>query len=104
MSCLQSLVHENCDSILVACAANRLGRCIADARVGEYGGIFVALMPGQIATMLVNDSEVAMIAWRGPRIMGLDGQFVGVALGLLAYGILNASAIRPNVWSNKEPQ
>jgi hypothetical protein len=34
--------------------------------------------------------------------MGLDGQFVGVALGLLAYGILNASAVRPNVWSNKE--
>ena len=31
--------------------------------------------------------------------LGLDGQFIGVALGLLAYGAFNAAAVRPGVWS-----
>lgn len=33
--------------------------------------------------------------------LGLDGQFYGVALGLLGYGFFNAIAVRPGVWSEK---
>jgi hypothetical protein len=29
---------------------------------------------------------------------GLEGQFLGVALGLTAYGVLTAAGVRPGVW------
>ncbi|MBP0491997.1 MATE family efflux transporter [Pararoseomonas indoligenes] len=31
--------------------------------------------------------------------MGLDGQFLAVALGITAYGLLTAAGVRPGVWS-----
>jgi Na+-driven multidrug efflux pump len=34
----------------------------------------------------------------GPLGMGLDGQFLAVALGITAYGLFVASAVRPGVW------
>jgi hypothetical protein len=30
--------------------------------------------------------------------MGIDGQFLGVALGLCAYGAITALSVRPGVW------
>lgn len=33
----------------------------------------------------------------GP-FLGLEGHFLSVALGLLAYGALTAAAVRPSVW------
>lgn len=35
----------------------------------------------------------------GPAGMGLDGNFIAVALGITAYGAIIASAVRPGVWS-----
>lgn len=32
------------------------------------------------------------------EMLGIDGQFLGVALGLTAYGLLVASAVRRGVW------
>jgi hypothetical protein len=29
---------------------------------------------------------------------GLDGQFLAVALGITAFGAINALAVRPGVW------
>jgi hypothetical protein len=29
---------------------------------------------------------------------GLDGQFLAVALGIAAFGAVNAAAVRPGVW------
>ena len=34
----------------------------------------------------------------GPFGMGLDGQFLAVALGITAYGAVVASSVRPGVW------
>ena len=34
--------------------------------------------------------------WLG---FGLEGQFVAVALGISAYGLITAAAVRPGVWS-----
>jgi Na+-driven multidrug efflux pump len=37
--------------------------------------------------------------WLASRLgMGLDGQFLGVALGITAYGAVTASGVRPGVW------
>jgi putative MATE family efflux protein len=33
--------------------------------------------------------------------MGLDGQFLAVALGITAYGVLTAAGVRPEVWSRR---
>ena len=33
---------------------------------------------------------------------GLDGQFLAVALGITAFGLINAAAVRPGVWSARE--
>jgi hypothetical protein len=30
--------------------------------------------------------------------MGLEGQFLGVALGITAYGLVVAASVRPGVW------
>jgi hypothetical protein len=35
----------------------------------------------------------------GPLGLGLDGQFIAVALGITAYGAIVAAAVRPGVWS-----
>jgi len=35
----------------------------------------------------------------GPLGMGLDGQFLAVALGITAFGGLLASSVRPGVWA-----
>jgi hypothetical protein len=32
------------------------------------------------------------------RLLGLDGHFAAVALGLAAYGAVTAAAVRPSVW------
>jgi Na+-driven multidrug efflux pump len=37
----------------------------------------------------------------GPLGMGLDGQFLAVALGIAAYGAVVASAVRPGVWRGR---
>ena len=34
---------------------------------------------------------------------GLDGQFLAVALGISAYGAVNAAAVRPGVWGPRRP-
>jgi Na+-driven multidrug efflux pump len=38
--------------------------------------------------------------WLG---FGLEGQFVAVALGISAYGLITAAAVRPGVWSARGP-
>ena len=30
--------------------------------------------------------------------LGLDGHFLGVALGITAYGLVTAASVRPGVW------
>jgi len=37
----------------------------------------------------------------GPLGMGLDGQFLAVALGIAAYGAVVASGVRPGVWQGR---
>lgn len=37
----------------------------------------------------------------GPLNLGLTGQFIGVALGLTAYGTVVAAAVRPGVWHER---
>ena len=34
---------------------------------------------------------------------GLPGQFVAVALGITAYGLITAAAVRPRIWSATQP-
>lgn len=46
-------------------------------------------------------SRFALAVFGGAALavpFGLQGQFIGVALGLTAYGLLTASAVRPGVW------
>ena len=40
----------------------------------------------------------ALANWGG---MGLEGNFLGVALGITAYGLIIASSVRPAVWRNR---
>ena len=35
--------------------------------------------------------------------MGLDGLFIGVALGITAYGVVTAASVRPGVWPGGRP-
>ena len=37
--------------------------------------------------------------WAG---MGTEGHFLGVALGLVAYGLITASGVRPGVWQARQ--
>ena len=41
-------------------------------------------------------------AWLADRAgMGIDGYFLGVALGITAYGVVTASGVRPGVWRGR---
>ncbi|PWS34796.1 multidrug transporter MatE [Falsiroseomonas bella] len=51
-------------------------------------------MAGAVARFAIAVGGGALLA--GP--MGLDGQFLAVALGITAYGVLTATAVRPGVW------
>ena len=35
--------------------------------------------------------------------LGTDGHFLGVALGITAYGLITASGVRPAVWRMSRP-
>jgi hypothetical protein len=49
---------------------------------------------GALARFAIAVGGGALLA--GP--MGLEGQFLAVALGITAYGLLTAAAVRPGVW------
>ncbi|HZF74523.1 MAG TPA: MATE family efflux transporter [Acetobacteraceae bacterium] len=53
-----------------------------------------------IAAAMARVSLAAGGGWvlANPLGMGLDGHFLGVALGITAYGVLTAAGVRPGVW------
>lgn len=68
---------------------------------------FAAMGAGRMGWPLVAGFSRIALAVGGGYVLshtlgyGLDGQFYGVALGLLGYGFFNAVAVRPGVWSEK---
>ena len=50
---------------------------------------------------LANGIDIGIGSWPG---MGTDGHFLGVALGLTAYGLITASGVRPGVWRQPGPR
>ncbi len=63
---------------------------------------FAALGAGRLAGPVAAAlSRFALAVGGGAALagpLGLDGQFLGVALGIAAYGVLAAAAVRPSVW------
>ncbi len=68
---------------------------------------FAALGAGRLAAPVVGAVARLVIAVGGGWLLsqwfglGLDGNFIAVALGLLAYGAANAVGVRPGVWRGR---
>jgi len=70
-------------------------------RVGDYThltlvapGVAERVRPGSFVALAVGGGWLLGTAMGG----GLDGQFLAVALGIAAFGAVNAAAVRPGVW------
>jgi Na+-driven multidrug efflux pump len=65
-----------------------------------FASIGASRMRGPVVAGLARVALAAGGGWllAHPIGMGLDGQFLGVALGLCAYGAITALSVRPGVW------
>ena len=72
-----------------------LGMCLYFASMGT-GRMLWPAMAG-LTRMTVAVGGGALLA--GPLGMGLDGQFLAVAVGITAFGALIAASVRPAVWA-----
>lgn len=72
-----------------------LGMCLYFAAMGAGRMLWPAV--GGLTRFTVAVGGGALLA--GPLGLGIDGQFLAVALGITAFGGLIASAVRPGVWS-----
>ena len=92
------------DPAVVEIAARALG--IIGPAYGGFGlGMalyFASLGAGRLrwptAAALARLGCAVGIGWLLGQFWGLEGQFLGVALGLTAYGAVLATSIRPSVW------
>ena len=97
------------DPAVVAVATRALG--IVGPAFGGFGlGMalyFASLGAGRMRwPMAAGVSRITLAAGGGwvlahPLGMGMDGYFLGVALGITAYGALTAAAVRPGVWPGR---
>jgi putative MATE family efflux protein len=71
-----------------------LGMALYFASMGAGRMLWPAMAGGSRIVLAVGGG--ALLA--GPLGMGLDGQFLAVALGITAYGAVVAGAVRPGVW------
>ncbi|BAT58266.1 multidrug efflux protein [Variibacter gotjawalensis] len=92
----------------VAAVASRGLQIVGPAFAGLGVGVslyFAAMGAGRMGWPFVAAISRIVLAVGGGYVLshtlgyGLDGQFYGVALGLLGYGFFNAIAVRPGVWS-----
>jgi Na+-driven multidrug efflux pump len=74
-----------------------LGMCLYFGSMGAGRMMWPAI--GGVTRITVAVGGGALLA--GPLGMGLDGQFLAVALGITAFGGVITSAVRPGVWSAK---
>ena len=72
-----------------------LGMCLYFASMGAGQMRWPAI--GGLTRITVAVGGGALLA--GPLGLGLDGQFLAVALGITAFGAVIASSVRPGVWS-----
>ena len=72
-----------------------LGMCLYFASMGAGRMLWPAT--AGLTRIAVAVGGGALLA--GPLGMGLDGQFLAVALGITAFGGLIASSVRPGVWA-----
>ena len=97
------------DPAVIAIAARAL-RIMGPAFGGFGLGMalyFASLGAGRMRwPMAAGISRIALAAGGGwvlahPLGMGMDGYFLGVALGITAYGAFTAAAVRPGVWPGR---
>jgi Na+-driven multidrug efflux pump len=72
-----------------------LGMCLYFASMGAGRMLWPATAGLARITLAVGGGALLS----GPLGLGLDGQFLAVALGITAFGTLIAASVRPGVWS-----